>query len=99
MEINQPEWFLNRDCPCISGCQGKLVFKTCLNCGKIILVCDEIGTIFLDPKNVSELEESMHAEAEEIAVCPKCSKIKVSKFRNSTNDEIISLGFKHGDYC
>ena len=96
MKINSPMFSLKTTrCECCSG-QGALCFSTCSNCGHIALVCDEVGTIFFNPKN---LEIAVYAGLEDPnCICPKCQKTHISDFKNSTGEEIQSLGFSIDDY-
>lgn len=96
MQIDNPTWRLKSPrCECCSG-QGWLCFATCRNCGHIALVCDEVGTVFPDPSN---LEEATYGGLDDPrCVCSACREIKVADFRDSTADEIQSLGYSPDDY-
>jgi hypothetical protein len=59
-------------------------------------VCDEIGTTFFDPKN---LEEATYGGLEDPScICVKCKEVHISKFRNSSGEEIQSVGFSPDEY-
>jgi hypothetical protein len=96
MEIVSPTWWLkNRRCDCCSE-QGALCFSTCPNCSQVILICDEVGTVFPNP---TDLTQAIYGAIEATSyVCPSCKKVSFAGFRNSTSDEIQNLGFVAGDY-
>ncbi len=96
MEIVSPTWCLkNQRCDCCDE-QGALYFSTCPNCRQVVLVCDEIGTVFPNPK---DLTQAIYGAIDAPTyVCQNCGKASFSEFRNSASDEILSLGFVVGDY-
>lgn len=97
MEAKPPVWHLKkRRCECCSG-QGALCFYSCTGCGHIALVCDEVGTVFLDPKN---LEDAVYGGLEDpTCICPGCHQIRVSEFTPSPSEAIQQLGIPVGDYA
>ena len=96
MEIIPPTWCLrNPRCECCDE-QGALCFSTCPNCGYVVLICDEVGTVFPNPK---DLEEGIYGAIDASSyVCPSCGKISFAEFINSTSDEIQKLGFTTDEY-
>ena len=95
MEISNPIWQLKSPrCNCCSE-QGALCFFTCPNCEYIILVCDEVGTVFPKPK---DLTEATYGAIDSPYLCPNCERVKLSDFRNSTGEEIQDLGFTANEY-
>lgn len=104
MEIGQSIWRLKGKCQCFgcTGMGGELEFITCPNCGKVMLECNEVGTIFPDPRNTNpndpQNKKWIHSEDEADTICPKCKKIKIVDFRYSTSDEIKALGFTPDQY-
>ena len=96
MEFVSPTWSLrNPRCNCCSE-QGALCFSTCPNCNQVVLVCDEVGTVFPNPK---DLTQAIYGAIDSSSyVCPNCEKISFSEFKNSTSVEIRKLGFVVGDY-
>src|SRR6476619_4493935 len=55
VEIHQPEWRVKgRRCPCACGGEGALVFISCPSCGQISLICDEVGTVFPNPRDLDK---------------------------------------------
>lgn len=97
MEVNPAVWHLKkRRCECCTG-QGALCFFTCRGCGHIALVCDEVGTVFLDPKNT---QVAVYGGMDDPSCrCSACSSVHISDFRPSTAEEIQKLGFAVGDYA
>jgi hypothetical protein len=95
--IKQTEWRLNQPCPCDCGGQGSPVFLACPSCGRVILLCEEIGTVFLNPKDLTEMTEMVIDKSGD-AACPKCSETSVRRFKLATSDQIQALGFQAGDY-
>lgn len=82
-------------CECCSE-QGALCFASCPNCGHIVLICDEVGTIFPDPAN---LEHAVYGALDEPnSNCPKCEQVHFSKFENSSGEEIQGLGYNTSEY-
>ena len=96
MNIVSPTWCLKTPrCECCSE-QGALCFSTCPNCGYVILVCDEVGTVFPNPKN---LTEAIYGAIDTPSyLCPNCKAVSLSEFRDSTSEEIQNLGFVAGEY-
>lgn len=96
MNMDPPSFSLrSQRCECCSG-QGNLCFSTCPECGHVAVICDEVGTVFLDPKN---LDEAVYGGLEDpTCVCPGCRQVHTSKFRNSTASEIQALGYSMEDY-
>lgn len=96
MNIDDPAWRLKSPrCECCSG-EGWLCFATCPNCGHVVLVCDEVGTVFPDPR---DLENATYGGLEHPGcVCSKCGTIRVANFRDSTAEEIQALGYAPDEY-
>jgi len=89
MQIDSPAWQLKKTCPCCK--EGYLILYTCVNCNKIVAICDEVGTIFSDPLNISE-KSIPNADDR----CPVCKQDKA--FRLSKDFELINLGLTTNDY-
>lgn len=82
-------------CKCCSG-QGALCFSSCPSCGHIVLICDEVGTTFPDPRN---LEDVVYGAIDEPNCnCPNCAKVHFCDFINSSGEEIQALGYKVSEY-
>jgi len=91
MQINLPTWSLRGiRCQCCSG-QGALCFSTCPACKAVVLICDEVGTVFQDPR---DLEAAVYGGLDDpTCLCAQCGKSRLSSFRNSTSEEIQASGF------
>lgn len=96
MQFIRPKWNLKKPrCECCSG-QGALCFSTCPKCGYIVLVCDEVGTVYPNPH---DLETATYGGIEDDnCTCPGCRQVKVSEFRDATADEIQAFGFTSEEY-
>lgn len=96
MEILNPIWRLKSPrCNCCEE-QGELCFYTCPNCDYVVLICNEMGTIF--PKT-RDLTKFLYDTLDSLALCPNCKETKLSDFRESKSDEIQKLGFLAGEYA
>src|SRR5690606_20248087 len=52
MKVRAPVWRLRTSCPvCLQG--ECLLFLACGSCGHVVLICEEEGSAFLDPRNVA----------------------------------------------
>ena len=96
MNIDDPTWTLKSPrCDCCGG-QGALCLSACPLCAYVMLICDEVGTVFLDPH---DLEHGVYAGLEEdTCVCSKCGNVKAADFRDATAEEIQAAGFPAGTY-
>lgn len=78
-------------CACCSG-QGVLCFYSCPSCGHIALVCDEVGTVFLNSK---DLESAIYGGIEDTTcTCPSGDGVHVSKFTPSTHAQVLAASFR-----
>jgi hypothetical protein len=95
MQIDPPNWYLNQECPC-RGEAGP-DFSTCPTCGFVVLICGELGIVYeISDKRCGAVLARFGTEG----TCPKCAASEYSNFRNSSSDEIRSLGFQWPeDYC
>jgi len=94
MEIDKPVWRTKQSCPCCG--QGGLAFSTCPGCGYMVLVCEEVDTVFPAKRDLSCAPIGGVEDA--AFVCPGCHQVPVNEFRDSTADEIQQLGFQAGEY-
>jgi hypothetical protein len=61
-----------------------------------LLVCDEVGTVYPDPKN---LEATLYPGTKVFEdVCPNCKIAPLSEFLDASADEIQDAGFQRGEY-
>lgn len=96
MDLLNPVWSLKTPrCSCCSE-QGALCFATCPNCNYIVLICDEVGSVYPNPKDLSQ--GIYGAFDDSTFLCPKCGETPLSDFRDSRSDEIQSLGFTPNDH-
>jgi ferredoxin len=89
MEINSPTWQLKQNCPCCN--QGYLELFTCVDCGNLIAICEEVGTIFPNPKQINAANIS-----DDNQKCIRCGN--ESNFRIAKDIEIINFGLTIDDY-
>lgn len=90
MRVRPPVWHFVRTCPCCG--QGEPELYTCPSCGRVVLICAEIGTVFPDPRYLGTVLEPD-------AACPGGCMVEASAFRPSTGDEVRALGFVPGEYA
>ncbi len=77
--------------------EGSLIFLTCPNCGKLVLACEEEGSLFLNPKNLKQqISWSCDIWQSTFTKCPYCNTQR--EFGFSTNEEIQQLGFDQKEY-
>src|SRR5664279_2274877 len=96
MEVDKIVWHLRASrCEFCSG-QGALYFASCPGCGAVVLVCDEVGTVFPDPRDLSRAVQCGLDNPS--CRCPGCALVALEAFRNSTSDEIQRLGFHRDEY-
>jgi hypothetical protein len=97
MEMSRPKFTLNRLCPvCEQG--SSLLFLTCARCGKVIIVCDEEGTLFPNPMDLEDQADyPCDPWISTVTKCPACQTVQ--EFRFSSGEEIQGLGFSPVDYA
>jgi hypothetical protein len=95
MNFVNPIWELKTRCNCCDG-NGELCFSTCPECNNVVLICAEVGTVYPNPKNLTQ--SIFGASLEPSFLCPHCGKSEVSDFRDSNSDEIQQLGFTPDEY-
>lgn len=88
MEIGSPTWQLKRNCPCCD--QGFLELFTCVNCGSLVAICEEMGTIFSNPKQINSNDISTEDQ--------KCKCGNTTNFRVAKDTEIINFGLTINEY-
>lgn len=89
MNIVDPTWNLNKECPhCEQG--DSLRFQLCEECHNFVLICFEELVEFegIDP---NELEYAREFSG----MCRKCAG---GHLRDVSSDEMHSLGFTNDDY-
>lgn len=96
MKIEKPKFTLKQFCPnCDQG--EALLFLTCPNCQSIVIACDEEGSVFPNPKDLSrQASWSCDPWSSTVTKCPHCEK--EGEFFFSTGVEILRLGFSLDAY-
>lgn len=96
MRIGRPKFTLNRNCPvCEQG--TSLLFLTCPSCGKVIMACDEEGTVFVSPPSLADQATyPCDPWVSTITRCPACKTVQ--EFYYSSGEEIQNLGINPTDY-
>jgi hypothetical protein len=84
-------------CPCDCDGNGSLVYLSCPQCGKVVLVCDETGNVF---DNLREPLASAPLVLWRSAGqrCPECKQIALARFQLATADELTRAGIPGEDY-
>jgi len=99
VEISSPSFRLREPrCPCLCGGEGLLTFITCSGCCHVTVACDEVGTVFVSPRDLSELSGASWLSGFEDGLCPHCRDVSLRDFRFSTGEEIQALGFSPTEY-
>lgn len=92
MEIRRPTWTLQQLCPeCEQG--DALMLCACPKCARLVAICCEEGSVFLDIHDIGEVSESS-----EEADCPSCGSLKLSSFVPATDVQIRQAGLRPGEY-
>jgi len=98
MQIDAPTWHLRHTpCPCVCGGEGSLAFLTCPQCSAVVLVCDEVGTTFIDPRSL-QVSTALSALSLSGAQCPSCQHVPLSSFEPASSSQIQALGFTPAEY-
>jgi hypothetical protein len=97
--MKKPDIFIVRGkrCPCICDENGVLVFLACPNCGRLILVCDEVGNAFDNLDNLlnsNPLVVSPHSEQN----CPQCEQAPLNSFRLAEETDLRKAGISEKRY-
>lgn len=90
----QPMWEL-KTARCCDG-NGALIFSMCPGCERVVLICDEAGHVYPDPRNLKEMVAGLYGDSN--VKCPGCGKVSIEEFRDSTVEEVARLGFKPEEY-
>ena len=96
MRVSKPKFTLNRICPV---CQqaSSLFFLTCPSCGKVIMACDEDGTVFASQPSLNDQANyPCDAWVSTVTKCPHCESVR--EFQYSSDVEIQRLGIAPADY-
>jgi hypothetical protein len=60
------------------------------------MVCDEVGTVFPNPRNL--LEHPGLSWVEDDHLCPHCQMTPLASFEYATSEQIQAIGFAAGEY-
>jgi hypothetical protein len=92
VHIRPPVWTLKKLCP-VCGQGSCLVFVACPGCNHLAIECDEEGSIFLNPRDLS-----LASHEPSTALCPGCSSHLVASFPVATDASIQAAGFTVTEY-
>jgi len=96
MRIQEPKFRLKQSCP---NCDqaGALLFLTCPNCQGVIIACDEEGSVFPEPRDLTK-QASWPCDpwVSTVTKCPHCEE--EGEFSFSAGGEIQALGFTPDQY-
>jgi rRNA maturation protein Nop10 len=85
MEVRRPVWTLNKLCP-VCGQGSCLVFVACPDCERLFLRCDEDGSVFANPRDLSDSPPDNSFRC-------GCGRLGVAGFPNASDDAIRAGGF------
>jgi hypothetical protein len=92
VDIRKPTWWLRALCPvCSQGCCLALV--SCPHCNHVVVVCEEEGSVFLDPRTLAPANRA----SDEI-LCPQCARHRLSDFAPAMDQTIEAFGLTAADY-
>lgn len=92
MEFRKPTWRLRALCPVCS--QGScLALVSCPTCSHLAVVCEEEGSVFLDPKTLAPASGTC-----DDLTCPSCAGPRVSEFATATDTRVQASGLTVADY-
>lgn len=96
MKVVRPKFTLKRPCPnCEQG--SSLVLYACRACGNLIVACDEEGSIFPNPMDLSRhAQQSSDSWSLTGTQCPRCNNI--GGFELATGDDIQAFGIQVSEY-
>ena len=94
--IDNPRWVLREVfCQCCAG-QGTLCLAACPGCKAVVLICDEVGTVYQDLTNLAVAEYGGLDSPD--CLCKRCSKVRISEFVNAEVAEIQAAGIAVDSY-
>lgn len=73
-----------------------LAFYACPGCGHTLLTCEELGTVYADPHDLSE--PIPYTVGDPQCLCPGCEKVPLIEFRAADAGQIEAAGFQLGEY-
>ena len=97
MNSETTKWqFKDEYCPCSCGGHGELCFATCPGCGLVVLICEELGTVYAGIRQ-RPLKPYGHEWVDD-CMCPRCRRVALGAFDYSTSEEIRGAGIKKSEY-
>lgn len=92
-QIQPPTWRMRGLCPvCEQG--SSLAFMACPLCARLVILCEEEGSVFLDPKSLLPLPGVDGSNA----LCPGCRQRRIAEFAPASDVTIRAQGFTAADY-
>jgi hypothetical protein len=91
MEIRNPTWRLADRCPACE--QGTLVLRVCPDCSLLLVICEDEGAVFRNPRNLQEVFDYPRGD-----LCPSCGKVSLDRFADATDIQIQNWGLRAGEY-
>ncbi len=91
MEIRNPTWRLTDRCPACE--QGTLVLRACPECHLLLVICEDEGAVFRNPRNLLEVFDYPRGQ-----LCPSCGRVSLDCFPPATDVQIQSSGLRPGEY-
>jgi hypothetical protein len=91
MEVKNPTWRLAGRCPACD--QGTLVFRVCPVCSLLLVICEDEGAVFPDPRNLREVFDYPRGD-----LCPSCGGVSLERFAAATDTQIQNWGLQAGEY-
>jgi hypothetical protein len=91
MELRKPTWRLRALCP-VCGQGGCLALLACPACDRVVVACEEEGTVFPDAGNL--LVTASH----DLSLCPGCRQRHLAEFVPAADAAIRSGGFTAAEY-
>ena len=93
IQIEKPKWHLAAACPeCEQG--SSLALRVCPQCSHLLVVCEEEGAVFTDPRRLTPLQ----SVDESTAACPSCDTTAVRDFQSADSTQIQAAALKPGEY-
>jgi hypothetical protein len=93
MKIVASVWHARRNCPvCEQG--NSLAFRSCPRCALVIVLCEEEGSVFPNPRALDAPAQGLGSET----ACPSCGEVKIGDFPPTTAQQLQELGLGLADY-
>jgi hypothetical protein len=73
-------------------CPGRLIFIVCPKCRKLAVVCDEMGTVFAEPRDLNK-GICGHWRDPSGGHCPDCGSAELNDFEYATLEQVEAAEF------